>query len=459
MLAHAIARNQTKAAPHRANASARAAARPAPRRPARADDAWAPPAWDFTELPLFAPERAIGPRAVAPPPLPLQAKLAIGPVDDPLEREADRAAEKVMRMAEPAPVSASSPLQLSRQCAACEEEEQQNLQKKSAGALGPQTVPPIVHEVLRSPGQPLDAKTSRFFEPRFGYDFGRVRIHHDHAADAAARSVSALAFTVGRDIVFRSGAYAPGSSETRRLLAHELAHTVQQRGAEPRPIRAPHLATPAQTGDAVAQRQGDGPADEQKPHAGAPAMIQWRFDPVPDDTAPSPGPVGATDGQATVQRSTDASDVIRRQTAPTPAGSGAGPLVAQTLSWPDFAPVPNPIGGESAQTGYISSWHNDGTGFSIAFDPAHSWSVVADQTDALLRHEQYHLNLAVLVANKANAAAGTMRPAALIRAFQTTLSTHENSYDGDTDHSQNTRLQTLWEQDIDAGVPQFPFTP
>lgn len=77
---------------------------------------------------------------------------------------------------------------------------------------------------------------------------------------------------------------------------------------------------------------------------------------------------------------------------------------------------------------------------------------------ALLRHEQYHLDLAVLIANKANAAAGTMGARALIKVFNTAVQTHDRSYDHGTDHSRNTRLQTLWEQDIDAGVPEFPIT-
>jgi len=113
----------------------------------------------------------------------------------------------------------------------------------------------------------------------------------------------------------------------------------------------------------------------------------------------------------------------------------------------------------SAQTGIRRTWRNNGTGFKVAFNPALSWSVQADQTAALLRHEQYHLNLAVLMANKANAASGTMGASALIKAFNTASTTHDHSYDHDTENSQNTNLQTQWEQDIDAGVPEFPITP
>ena len=120
--------------------------------------------------------------------------------------------------------------------------------------------------------------------------------------------------------------------------------------------------------------------------------------------------------------------------------------------------VPSQIGGFSANTSVKRSWRNDGTGFSATFNPAGSWSVKADQTDTLLRHEQYHLNLAVLMANKANAAAGTMGASALIRAFEAAITTHDRSYDQDTDHSRNAALQAMWEKDIDAGIPEFPVT-
>lgn len=89
-------------------------------------------------------------------------------------------------------------------------------------------VPPIVHDVLRSPGHPLDAGTRSFMEPRFGHDFSGVRIHSDEHAAESARSVNARAYTVGQDVVFGAGQYAPGSMAGKRLLAHELTHVVQQ---------------------------------------------------------------------------------------------------------------------------------------------------------------------------------------------------------------------------------------
>src|SRR5205823_1825863 len=92
-------------------------------------------------------------------------------------------------------------------------------------------VPPIVHEVLRSPGEPLDRETRAFMEPRFGHDFSQVRVHTDDRALKSALAVNALAYTVGRDVVFAAERYRPGTVEGRRLLAHELTHTIQQRYA------------------------------------------------------------------------------------------------------------------------------------------------------------------------------------------------------------------------------------
>lgn len=91
------------------------------------------------------------------------------------------------------------------------------------------SVPSIVHDVIRSPGQALDSAARAFMEPRFGHDFGNVRVHADGKAAESARAVGALAYTVGQDIVFAKSKHAPGTHAGRALLAHELAHTIQQR--------------------------------------------------------------------------------------------------------------------------------------------------------------------------------------------------------------------------------------
>jgi len=190
----------------------------------------------------------------------LYPKLTISQAGDPYEREADRVADQVMRM--PAPQSdgrglSITPLadhQAQRKCAECEDEEEEGaLQlKESAAAESPATAPPIVHQTLNSPGRPLDAATRAYFEPRFGHDFSEVRMHDDAGAAQSARAVNALAYTIGSDIVLGKTQHASNTNGDGRLLAHELAHVVQQTGGSDRGTAAkltgsdPRLArTPA----------------------------------------------------------------------------------------------------------------------------------------------------------------------------------------------------------------------
>jgi Domain of unknown function (DUF4157) len=199
--------------------------------------------WDFSQIPLFPPERASRSQGSSPQPAIIQPKLAVGQANDPLEHEADRVADQVMRMPDPGLSNIGAPPQISRKCAACEEEDKKMLLMKQAGASGAVVgeAPRIIHDVLRSPGYPLDAATRAFFEPRFGHDFSAVRVHTGTRAAESAAAVNALAYTVGQDVVFADGRYAPTGTETRRLLAHELAHVVQQgRGAVPAMLARAH---------------------------------------------------------------------------------------------------------------------------------------------------------------------------------------------------------------------------
>jgi hypothetical protein len=121
------------------------------------------------------------------------------------------------------------------ECEQCKQKREATLQRAAVRPSPVGAVPPIVHDVLRAPGQPLDAATRAFMEPRFGHDFSRVRVHTDTKAAESARAVNALAYTVGRDIVFGSSHAASETRQGRELIAHELAHVVQQsRNAAPR---------------------------------------------------------------------------------------------------------------------------------------------------------------------------------------------------------------------------------
>ncbi len=137
-------------------------------------------------------------------------------------------------------MSVRAPLQRKCSCGGsseCEEcNKKKSLQRKARDAAKASSALPAVDDALRSPGQPLDPATRVFFEARFGHDFSRVRVHADAKAAESATGVGALAYTVGREIVFGARRYQPSSLEGRRLIAHELTHVLQQRavGAQPR---------------------------------------------------------------------------------------------------------------------------------------------------------------------------------------------------------------------------------
>jgi hypothetical protein len=162
----------------------------------------------------------------------IRAKLEVSQPGDPDEQEADRIAEQVVSGARPQPVRQS--------CAACSAggatcpkcEQEHRVRRKEARGHAPQQSPPLRSQIpaLRGGGQPLAPSVRAFFEPRFGVDFSRVRVHNDSQAHESARVLQAKAFTLGQDIVLGAGQFAPESPDGRRLLAHEMAHTLQPPG-------------------------------------------------------------------------------------------------------------------------------------------------------------------------------------------------------------------------------------
>jgi hypothetical protein len=207
------------------------------------------PGHDFGRMPVYAAS--------------IQQKLRVNTPGDVYEQEADRVADRVMRMPHAQPHWTGR-----------EHQPEHQLRRLEADGSGMTEAPPIVHEVLRSPGQPLDAATKAFFAPRFGHDFSHVRVHTDAAAAHSARAVDASAYTVGRDIVFASGKYEPGTDSGRRLLAHELTHVAQQdshallRGAViQRDNGKPKPATIPAPGKARGNTAADAPKLDNKPSA------------------------------------------------------------------------------------------------------------------------------------------------------------------------------------------------
>jgi hypothetical protein len=237
----------------------------------------------------FGVEKSVfQPRTAALPTAPMiQTKLKIGEPNDKFEQEADRVADMVMRMPDNEisgmskrpekmqrkRVACASGKELCPKCAAKneelqrkplaltvtpliqrqpvdifeieEDEEKDVLRAKNIHGQSSEVTPQMETRVstFRGGGQLLPWSTRAFFEPRFGCDFSQVRIHTGTQADQAARALNAYAFTVGRDIVFKAGHYAPDELAGRRLLAHELAHTIQQGASSP--VTAINFHTPS----------------------------------------------------------------------------------------------------------------------------------------------------------------------------------------------------------------------
>jgi len=168
--------------------------------------------WDLGKIPLFSPDPAdpgqtASSRVAKTPRGDTQAKPGVDPKSF---------------------IPASPPAQRSHKRADREEDGPTELQPEAAASGPIPDAPPIVHQVLRAPGQPLQDSSRRMMESRLSHDFTAVRVHCDSQAGASARSIGALAYAVGSHIVFGDGLYQPATPAGRMLLAHELAHVVQQ---------------------------------------------------------------------------------------------------------------------------------------------------------------------------------------------------------------------------------------
>ncbi len=179
-----------------------------------------------------------------------QAKLRIGASNDPLEHEADHVADKVVSNQVLSSSAISGGFGVQRKCAACAGEDKETLRLQREGEEDDEIRMKTVSDTKQTPvdsaaqnaasaivdgGARLSSQARGYFEPRFGRDLSGVRIHTHARAQHAASAIGARAYTLGRDIAFGAGQYAPQSSEGRHLLAHELTHVIQQQSA-PDPV-------------------------------------------------------------------------------------------------------------------------------------------------------------------------------------------------------------------------------
>ncbi len=161
----------------------------------------------------------------------IQSKLTVSTPGDRYEREADRVADQVMRLPEPKSQSTAYEGMRSEHDENQNSGETQDSQSYQTRKTNTGIEPSIERNILRSPGRPLDDTARHFFEPRFHLDLGHLRVHTDEKSAEQAQALGARAFTLGNNIFFAPGEYSPNTDAGRRVLAHELTHTIQQSSA------------------------------------------------------------------------------------------------------------------------------------------------------------------------------------------------------------------------------------
>lgn len=243
-----------------------------------------------------------------------QSGLKINLPGDKYEQEADSLADKVMSMPDPgkhirkkcdecdepdtgsqpgiSQVSKVSPLIQRRISNVQIDDERIRREMERIGiptGMSPQTLSFI--DALGSSGQPLPESLRRFFEPRFGVDLGRVRLHTGGATSQLARVVNAKAFTIGRDIVLGAGESSLDTDEGKKLLAHELVHTIQQDGEPKQPVIDGAETTGADAGGPVTGKDSSSPKPVTEGTESAPQAATEETEPAsPGESAPKKAP-------------------------------------------------------------------------------------------------------------------------------------------------------------------------
>ncbi len=279
----------------------------------------------------------------------LQRKPTVSAPGDPLEREADHVADRVLR--------APARNVVQRACRECEEEKEQTALIQRAGSAAPVGEIDVSAAVRATEGSgaPLPSDVRSFFEPRFGHDFSGVRIHTGDEAARAARGTQARAYTIGRDIVFGAHQYAPGTGEGRRLLAHELTHVVQQDASPDRSAtlqRACGLAgigAPAGCTEAAPVFLDGYPryrydVDCDTPAAGEKARMIAAAKRLPATAQFEIHGFSSTDGDAAFNRNLACARALKSQsilTESSPAGAGIAP--ARIIGVFNHGPTPGPM--------------------------------------------------------------------------------------------------------------------
>jgi len=298
----------------------------------------------------------------------IQRKPVISSPGGPDEREADDLADAVLAMPDHTAIGSARPT-VQRKCTGCEEEEP--IKTKHAPSASKSSAPdagPAVSAAGRG-GIPLPPEARSYFEPRFGRDFTAVRVHTGADAAAGARAVQARAYTIGTDITFGAGEFVLATSEGKRLLAHELAHTIQQAGTagrlkiqrrqmcdeegacheEPDVTPGPSApAAPPQQAGPSGQQAGPSDQQEKDPEAAKPADA--------GDAAPVKIEGSADAGTAVAAPTATESGDAGRAAATAPATAPPVTMTSgHTPAPPGMAACPDPPGRNVVVVGCVAS--------------------------------------------------------------------------------------------------------
>jgi len=199
-----------------------------------------------------------------------------------------------------------------------------HLARKGDGVAGSTLDDAVAGKIAakRGGGQALDAEARSDLGQALGHDFSDVRVHTDGEADSLNRAVEAEAFTTGTDIFFRGGAYNPGSADGRQLLAHELMHVVQQRGAPP--SGEMRVSSP----DDASERQASSVAEHLASAASASAGGAVAREEAPEEEELQTSPAIARE-EMPEEEELQASPAIAREEMPEEEELQASPAVAR----------------------------------------------------------------------------------------------------------------------------------
>jgi Domain of unknown function (DUF4157) len=452
---------------------------------------------------------------ISPQQVQRSAQLTVSQPNDACELEADRVADQVMRMPDSVQAVQPGQPQINRQCACEQEEEITRKVGSDESVVENDGAIAQVNRAVSSGGQPLDQPTRHFMESRFGHDFSQVKIHAHSQAAESAQTINARAYTLGQDVVFNTGEYAPNTESGKHLLAHELTHVVQQSGSVQRQVmreESAELAIASPT-DTLVPLDGEiTPASADVDTAGLDVDVASLF---PEAAESEGGELASMKG-------------INKAIANLAAALKASCSPDRSLTWADFKGSPS--GSFSAETAYkLQIQAIDGISIiSATFNPQASWvkpmfgkptdakatgcektvnscqgwfakntngtwgpltkntsscsasipynsSVTAQQSsdcssqigaecsrvaqiesDRLLKHEQTHFDIGCAIARKGTAAILSAAPGThqqILNAVKKASNEQNTKYDNATSHGCNASSQASWEADVKAGLP------